>query len=160
MRNRSPGPPYSVKVDLHPVIIRFAYAPDMFRPPPPTRQRLDMDLMGFAITTGYRREDFIQKLEEGAKKAAVKHPPLSSMADQKWEDVVQIPQKAVDDQLVVAREAALRQRRRARGPDLWVSKKKEEPKRGKPLKKSKRRLPGGSRNSHERHKDFVENGKN
>ena len=157
-------------LDHDPVIVSFAYAPDMFGPPPPTRQRLDMDLVGFAMTTGYRREDFIQKLEEGAKKAAVKHPPHSSMADQKWEDVIQIVQQAADTRTTKRTNRRienswslgkpLSDKDEGPGPDLWnwVSK-EEEPKRGKPPKKSKRRLPGRSRNSLERHKDNVENGK-
>ena len=48
-------------LDHDPVMVRFAYAPDMFRPPPPSQPRLDVDILGIAMKTGYRREVFLDK---------------------------------------------------------------------------------------------------
>ena len=45
-----------------------------------------MYLFGVAMWTGCRRETFLVKVEAGAKEAATRHPPLSTMADSKWED--------------------------------------------------------------------------
>ena len=90
-------------LDHDPVLVRFAYAPDMFRPPQPEQVRLDIDLLGVAMKTDYRREIFLKKVEEGAKEAATRHPPHSTMADSKWEDFVQILQTAAGECYAQAR---------------------------------------------------------
>ena len=144
-------------LDHDPTLVKFANAPDIFRPPPHVRPRLDMNILGSAMKTGYRREDFIRKVDTGAKEAASRHPPHSSMADQKWDVVVQILQQAADDcyaqglrreqvdgckELVTAREATLRKKTRGQGETLrsWVSTKKKEQKSGEKPKRSKRQL--------------------
>ena len=127
-------------LDHDPILVRFAYAPDMFRPPQPEQPRLDMDLLRVAMKTGYRREAFINKVEEGAKEAATRHPPHSTMADSKWEDIIQILQNAAGEcytqgprreqidgytELVTAREAALKHRRKIRMRLVQLGKERE-----------------------------------
>ena len=48
-------------LDHDPVMIRFEYAPDFFRPLERERPPLDTDLMGLSMTTGYRRAEFLAR---------------------------------------------------------------------------------------------------
>ena len=77
----------------YPVMIRFLYAPDFFRPANRERPPLDMDLLGLAMTTGYRRAEFVAQVELETEAALRRHPPHATMTDHKWQDVVAILQR-------------------------------------------------------------------
>ena len=128
-------------LDHDPALARFVYAPDMFRPPHPEQIRLDMDLLGVAMKTGYRKEIFMKKVEEGAKEEDTRDPPHSTMADSKWEDIVQILQIAAGEcyaqgprkeqidgykKLITARVTTLRLRAKIRNRLVLLGKGKEE----------------------------------
>ena len=53
--------------------------------------------MGLAATAGYRRQEFIKKIEREAQIARERHPPDSTMADHKWRHIVEILQEAATD---------------------------------------------------------------
>ena len=60
-------------LDHDPVLVRFVSAPDMF---PPTKPRLDVDLLGIAMKTGYRRKEFLLQVEEVFRRQR-RHQPHS-----------------------------------------------------------------------------------
>ena len=75
-------------------MIRFEHGPDFFRPANRERPPLDMDLLGLAMTTGYRRAEFLAQVELETEAALRRHPPHATMTDHKWQDVVAILQRA------------------------------------------------------------------
>ena len=81
-------------LDHDPVMIRFEYAPDFFRPAKKERPPLDMDLLGLSMTTGYRRAEFMARVERETEEALRQHPPHATMTDHKWQDVVEILQRS------------------------------------------------------------------
>ena len=64
-------------LDHDPVMIRFEYAPD-FRPAKRERPPLDMDL-GLSMTTGYRRAEFLARVERETEEVLRQHPPHATM---------------------------------------------------------------------------------
>ena len=81
-------------LDYDLVMIRFEHAPDFFRPANRERPPLDTDLLCLAMTTGYRRAEFLAQVELETKAALRRHPPHATMTDHEWQDVVAILQRA------------------------------------------------------------------
>ena len=81
-------------LDYAPVMIRFEHAPDFFRPANRERPPLDMDLLCLAMTTDYRRAEFLAQVELETEAALRRHPPHAKMTDHKWQDVVAILQRS------------------------------------------------------------------
>ena len=69
-------------------MIRFEHAPDFFRPAKRENPPLDTDLLGLSMTTGCRRAEFLAQVERETGEAQWRHPPLATMTDHKWQDVV------------------------------------------------------------------------
>ena len=81
-------------LDHDPVMIRSEHAPEFFRPANRERPPLDMDLLCLAMTTGYRRAEFLAQVELETEAPLRRHPPHATMTDHKWQDVVAILQRA------------------------------------------------------------------
>ena len=110
-------------------MIRVEYAPDFFRPAKRERPPLDMDLLGLSMTTGYRRAEFLARVERETEEVLRQHPPHATMTDHKWQDVVGILQRSAAEffaqgplkeqmdgykELIQERENFLRKRRTVR----------------------------------------------
>ena len=61
--------------DHDPVAVRFEYSPNFFKPDTQKQLPLDIDLLGLATITGYRRQELIEKIEHGAQAAKEHHLP-------------------------------------------------------------------------------------
>ena len=110
-------------------MIRFEYASDFFRPAKKERPPLDVDLLGLSMTTGYRRAEFMARVERETEEVLRQHPPHATMTDHKWQDVVGILQRSAAEffaqgplkeqmdgykELIQERENYLRKRRTVR----------------------------------------------